>query len=78
MDTPPPDLRRPEWLVKLAIDPLRPRNRIRTAKWALSLLLSAAAAGMFREVAHMVAVRLSWEPPPPRSGERLPGVDPVR
>jgi len=78
VDTPPPELRHPEWLVKLVIEPLKPRNRLRTARWVLTLFLSAAVAGMFREVTHMIAMRLEWEPPPPRSGERMPGVDPVK
>lgn len=76
-DTPIPDLRRPEWFDRLRrsiAHHTHPKRRRRSAKRVVMFLLSLAAAGMFKEAWHLAALRLQWEPPPGRSGERL-GVD---
>lgn len=74
-DTPIPNLRHAEWVDRLVLEPLRPRNRLRTAKWVLTVLLTALAGALFKEVVHLSAMRLGWEPPPPRSGDVMPGLD---
>jgi hypothetical protein len=69
VDTPVPNLRHHEWVAKLVVEPLHKRNRFRTFKWALTLLMGAAAAAFFRVAFELSAARLGWTAPPGRSGE---------
>jgi hypothetical protein len=72
--TPVPNLRHPEWLDRARrqiAEQVSPRNRLRTLKRVLRTLAVMLAIAFFKEAWHLAAIRLDWEPPPPRSGERM-------